>query len=290
MKHGKLIKGSLLTLATTLLVACGNGNSDNTVSIGVVGDATAEVWEDVATRLEENSDIDLDVMTFTDYVQPNMALTEGELDLNAFQHSAFLSDYVIDSGDDIVPMGYTFISPSLVFATEKISDVESIPDGVTVAIPNSPTVANRAYLAMETMGLIELDDAAGFAPTGDDITKNLKDIEILEMEASQVPRALGDADLVIVGSDFAVDAGFDLEEAIFNDTEHMETIDPSKKNIVASTRENADNEVLQQVVAEYQSQATANKLAEMSQGTNIPAWQENDAPVEDFDALLESKQ
>lgn len=139
------------------------------------------------------------------------------------------------------------------------------------------------------MGLIELDDAAGFNPTGDDITANLKDIEILTMDASQVPRALGDADLAIIGSDYATDAGLNPNDAIFKDTEKMETIDPTKKNIIAARRDEADKEIFQQIVAEYQTAETEAKLAEMSQNANIKAWTAEDEPVADFDALLASK-
>lgn len=96
MRKKRLIKMGLLSLAATVVAACGN-EAQETVKVGVMGDATAEVWKDVAARLEEKSDITIEVITFTDYVQPNIALAEGELDLNAFQHSAFLSDYVIDS-------------------------------------------------------------------------------------------------------------------------------------------------------------------------------------------------
>lgn len=297
----KPLKYLTLLSASLLLAACSSeeanqqesaGEESQEVSIGVIGGVSAEIWEDVASRLAED-DIHLDVVSFSDYVQPNRALAEGELDLNAFQHVAFLTEHVTDTGAPIVPIGYTVISPMYIFSVEEIPNVESIPDGVSVAVPNSATTAERAFLGLQDIGLIELDDEAGYAPTVDDIIENYKDVEILELEPSQVPRALGDAELITIGGDMLADAGLNPDEAIYIDTEdNLDNIDPRKKNVIVSHEDHADSEVLQRIVEEYQSPETAQKIEEVSQGSSIPAWdpEGEDTAYEDFQHYLEELQ
>jgi len=286
MKLKKYLVFIFSTLSLLIFTACGTQADDNTVRVGVVGDVSAEIWNDIADRLQEKKGINLEVVTFTDYVQPNRALAEGELELNAFQHSAYLRDYRSETDSDIVPASYTLISPTFVFGTDEIPDIESIPNGATIAISNITSVQNRGLLALENMGLIEVDDAAGYTPTINDITANLKNIELVQMESSQVPRALGDADLIVTGADYAANAGFDLNDAIYQDTNNMDSVDPTKKNVIAVKRENLDNETLQAIINEYQTSETAKKLTEISDGGYIPAWTENDTPTEDFDQLI----
>ncbi len=287
----KKLKGVLLASLSLFLLACGANETDtqnsdsNEVSVGVVGEVSGEIWEDVANRLEEDG-IMLEVVTFADYVQPNRALADGELDLNAFQHQAFLQEYVTDSGEALVPMGYTIISPMYIFSVDEIPDVASIPEGARVAVSNSPTSAERSFLGLEAIGLIELDDEAGFAPTIDDVTENHKDIEIMEVDPNQLSRALGDADIITIGGDMLADAGMDPAEAIYVDTEQVENIDPKKKNIIAVKEEDRDSEVLQRVVEEYQSSETAEKIEEISKGSSIPIWEDADTAYEDFQEIM----
>lgn len=298
MKHIKIL---FMSLAALILAACSGGqestqdanqeagSSEGTtdVSVGVVGAVSEEIWQDVASRLEDDG-INLEVIAFTDYVQPNRALDEGEIDLNAMQHVAFLTEHVKDTGASIVPIGYTIISPMYIFAVDEIPDVESIPDGVTVAVPNSVTVAERAFLGLEAIGLIELDDNAGYAPTVNDITENHKNVEIVELDAAQVPRALGDADLIAIGGDMLADTGMNPEDAIYIDTDNIDNIDPRKKNVIAAHADNADSEVFQRIVEEYQSPETAQKIEEISQGASIPAWdtEGEDTARQDFENYL----
>lgn len=296
----KKIKTLVLTaLAGSVLVACG-GNNENmsgssssttddtetqSVSVGVVGDVATQIWEDVATRVETES-IDLEVVTFNDYVQPNRALEEGEVDLNAFQHVAFLNDYVNENSSDVVPIGYTFISPLGLYPNETINTIEEIPDGATVALPNDPTNGGRAYLLLEAAGLIKVDDEASYTPSSDDVTSNPKNLVFEEMDAAQIPRALGDADLAIVNTNYAVDAGLiPREDAIYIDTDHMDKVNDVYKNVIATKSDNVENETFNKIVAAYQQPETADLIAEFSKETDISAWSEDETPAEDFAVL-----
>lgn len=280
----KQIGIGIVGISALMLAACGNQENE-TVKVGVVGDVATQIWEDVAERASD-SGIDVEIVTFTDYAQPNRALEDGELDLNAFQHVAFLHDYVIENNSSLTPIGYTFISPMGMYANDEITDIASIPKGATIALPNDPTNGGRAYLLLEAAGLIDVDDAASYTPTADDVLKNDKNLQFEELDAAQVPRALGDADLVIANTNYAVDAGFvPREDAIYIDTDHMDKVNDVYKNVIVSGEEDVDSEALQTVVDLYQSEETAALIKEFSANTDIPAWDENEDPTGDFESL-----
>lgn len=283
----KLFISGLLTASALLVAACGNQQEQTEVSIGVVGDQATQIWESVADRLAEEGEIKLEVVTFTDYVQPNRSLEDGETDLNAFQHVAFLLDHVKQNDSSIVPIGYTFISPMGLYAAEGIDDVAQIPDGATIALPNDPTNGGRAYLLLEAAGLIEVDDTAGYTPNSGDVTANPHNFKFEELDAAQVPRALGDAEAVISNTNYAVDAGWTpREDAIYIDTDHMDKVNEVYKNVIATQKDNADSEVYAKIVEEYQQSETAELLAEISNNADTPVWSENETPLADFEKLL----
>lgn len=286
------------TLFATILVLAACGSSSETessssdegaaetsapaeVKIGVVGDVEREVWEDVAARLEADN-IDLQIEVFTDYVQPNVALADGSLDINAFQHMAYLSDFIQSEEAEVEPIGYTYISPMAAYS-DSIESLDNLPEGASVAIPNDPTNGGRALLLLQQAGVITLDEAAGITPTANDITANPKNIKIEELEAAQVPRAIADADVVVANTNFAVDAGLDpYKDGIFVDTEDLSKVGSQYKNVAAVRSEDKDSEVLQRVIAEYQTEETEAKIAEVTNGADQKAWTENDDIKADF--------
>ncbi|MCI7240526.1 MAG: MetQ/NlpA family ABC transporter substrate-binding protein [Aerococcus suis] len=289
MKVLKYLSIICVAIISLLLVGCQQNDEtkSQTYSIGVVGDVSKEIWEGVADQLK-GENIDLEIVTFSDYNAPNAALEEQETDLNAYQHVAFLDAYADDKGGtNIVPVAYTIVSPMYIFSVDDIPDIDSIPDGVKVAVSNSPTNAERAYLGLKDIGLIELDDKAGFAPTKGDITKNLKDIHIIEMEPSQIARSLGDADLITVGGDMLTDAGLNPKDAIYVDTDDASNIDPLKKNVIATTKDKVDDPNIQKIINAYQSDENAKRIKEISGGSSIPIWQDNDDPQKDFKNVRE---
>lgn len=286
----KILKTSLVLGSVATLVACGTGNKatsdQESLKVGVVGDASAEIWQEIADKVKEDG-VDLEVVTFSDYVQPNRALVEGDIDINAFQHLAFLAEYVEDSGDDLVPVAYTAMSPTFVFGDEGIDSPEDIPEGARVAIPNTVTNAERSFLALQDLGLLELDEDAGSAPTIDDIETFHRGVELVELDPQQVARALGDTDLVIIGSQQTVDAGFNPDEAIYNDIEDSDRLDPLKKNAIVARREDADNEAIAKVAAAYQTEEISDLVNEVT--ASFAIWEEGDTPIEDFEEALKNR-
>lgn len=305
MKNKKLFAVSLLSVLVALvLAACGNGGGESTdtssesaettaeteagsgavYKVGVVGDIEREVWEDVAARAGENG-VELEVEVFTDYVQPNNALADGSLDLNAFQHMAHLKDFADANGAEVEPIAYTYISPMAAYS-DSLTSLDELEEGATVAIPNDVTNGGRALLLLELAGVIEVDDAAGISPSVSDITANPKNIVIEEVEPAQVPRSIADVDVAIANTNYAVDAGLDpYEDGIFVDTDDLSQVGAQYKNAIAVRSEDVDNPDFQIIVEAYQSPETEAKIEEVSNGADESAWSENDDVKADYEAL-----
>ena len=244
------------------------------VSVGVASDYEADVWEVVVEKAAEEG-IEVEIILFTDYVQPNIALQDGSTDLNAFQHIAFLDSWNEENDGDLTPLGFTYVAPLRAYS-DKIESLDELQDGDSLAIPNDPTNGGRALLALEQAGVIEVDDAAGILPTVDDITTNDKNLVFEELEAAQLAQALPDVAAVFVNNNFALDAGLSIEEAIFSDGDAIESLAADYKNVIATRGADVENELYAHIVSLYQSEDVAAKLAEVSEGADLPAWTEND--------------
>ncbi|WP_278529677.1 MetQ/NlpA family ABC transporter substrate-binding protein [Enterococcus asini] len=270
--------GKLLVAAAFLLLVTGCSNSaaqsdkegSVTVKLGVVGDDT-DVWDDVQKRLAKE-DIKLEYVKFTDYNQPNDALAQGEIDLNAFQHQFFLDNYNKEHGTDLVSIGNTVNAPLGIYS-DQLTSVADLKNGATVAIPNDVTNGGRALLLLQTAGLIEVDPDKGQTPTTSDITANKSDLKIEELDASQTARALADVDAAVINSGVAVDAGFTpTKDAIY-----LEPVDDKARpyvNIIVSRKEDTNNKTYQKIVDAYQTKETEKVIEETSKGSSIPAWED----------------
>lgn len=274
-----------LTLVSAItLVAC-QSSSKKTFTIGVVGDVERSVWEDVEKRLEADGE-DIKIEVFSDYVMPNQALADGSIDMNAYQHVAYLVDYVKANKSDIVPVGYTYISPMAAYS-ENLKSLDELKDGDEVIIPNDPTNGGRALLLLEQAGVLEIDDAAGITPSTSNITSNPKNIKITSIDAAQIFIGIKDVAAVVANTNFAVDAGFDpYKDGIFVDTDNIAAVASQYKNVMAVKAADKESEIVKKVVAAYQSAATEAKIKEVSAGADQKAWSENDNISADFEAVL----
>lgn len=273
-KISSFLLGAALLLAIT---GCSSGNAKSdakdkdqqVVKLGVIG-ADTDVWDGVKDRLSKEG-IDLEYVKFSDYNQPNAALSDGSIDLNSFQHQFFLDNYNKEHGTDLVSIGNTVSAPLGIYS-DKIKDLKEIKEGDKLAIPNDVTNGGRALLLLQSAGLIKVDEAAGQTPTVSDITDNPLQLEISELDASQTARSLSDVTISVINSGMAVDAGLTpKKDAIF-----LEPVDERAKpyvNIIVARKEDEDNKVYQKVVAAYQTEETAKAIDETSKGSNIPAWE-----------------
>ena len=274
-----------MTLSASLfLAACGNAASDSAsdsstantdepvkVTLGVVGEVN-EPWDYVIEELKEKENIEVELVKFTDYTTPNNALAEGEIDLSSFQTEIFMDNYNRDHGTELTTIGYTVMAP-LGLYSEKITSINELKDGDTIAIPNDVSNEGRALILLQTAGLIKLDTAAGLVPTTEDVVENRLNLQFQTLESNQTARALQDVTASVINSGMAVDAGFiPSEDAIF-----LEPVTEDSKpyyNVIAALAEDINNEVFQTIVAYYQSEGTAKVIEESSKGSQFPVWDE----------------
>ncbi|XJS10512.1 MetQ/NlpA family ABC transporter substrate-binding protein [Aerococcaceae bacterium WGS1372] len=278
----KWLKGiATLTLASTLLVsttahtyAQGEFEGEE-VTVGLVPGSAEEVWEVVVDKAEADG-IKVEIVLFNDYAQPNIALQDGSVDLNAFQHVAFLDNWNEANDGDLTPIGFTFVSPMGAYS-ENITSFEELKDGDTIAIPNDPTNGGRAILALELAGIIEVDDEAGALATVNDITDNPLNIQFEELDAAQLPVSLPDVAAAFINLNFAQDAGLDLSDAIFVDADYPEKLNEAYKNVIATREADAENPLYAKIVEYYQSQEVAQAIYDITNNGDKPAWE--NAPV-----------
>jgi len=259
------------------------GTEDNPVKIGVVG-ASDPYWE-IYKKAAADEGISVDIVDFTEYPQPNPALTEGEIDLNQFQHIVYLAQYNEASGEDLVPVGATAIYPLALYST-KYDSVKDIKKGDTVAIPNDESNLSRALLVLQSAGLVELKDGGSIFSTVDDVDTDTSTVKVTTLEASLTPTSLPDVAAAIINNDFVADAGLTFKDAIAQD----DPADPNALpyvNIFAARAEDKDNETYAKLVKIYQDTKTVtDAVQENSGGTAVFVK----TPVEDLQSSLEKVQ
>ncbi|MBT2569329.1 MetQ/NlpA family ABC transporter substrate-binding protein [Planococcus sp. ISL-110] len=263
----KITVTALLSLAALTLGACGDNSSSDgntTVTLGISGSDTT-IWDYIADKAEAEG-IDLEIQTFSDYVAPNLALAEGELDLNAFQTISYFDEFVEEHDIDIVPIGSTVIAPMGLYS-DKYESIDEIPEGSQIAMPNEATNMGRALLLLDEAGLITLSEDAGLTGTAEDIIDNPKNIEIMPMVSGHTPRAMPDVAGSVINNGVAVDAGLNpTDDPIVRESD---TAKPYI-NLIAASAEEADNEAYQKIVEIYQQEDTAEFIIEHTKGGQIP--------------------
>ena len=277
----KLLSLSLVPFLA-FAAGCGGpaaGSDDETVRIGVVG-ASDPYWSTYADAAEE-AGIDVEIVDFAEYTQPNPALTEGELDLNQFQHLVYLARYNVSSGEDLVPVGSTAIYPLGLYSTQYGS-VEEIPDGATVAVPNDESNLARGLLVLQSAGLLSLKDGGGPFATLDDIDESGSRVKVTTLEASLTPTSLPDVAAAIINNDFVEDSGLKAADAIAQD-------DPSDPraipyvNVFAARAGDQDNETYRRLVEIYQDTPAVHDGVQKASGNTAQLLK---VPAEDLAASL----
>ncbi|PPG38206.1 MetQ/NlpA family ABC transporter substrate-binding protein [Pseudoclavibacter sp. RFBA6] len=248
------------------LSACSTGASDEaTIRLGVVGEEP--YWDTLAEEAAAEG-LNVEIVSFTDYNQPNPAVSEGEIDINGFQHIIYLSQYIADSGDTLVPIGATATYP-LGLYSQKHETLESIPEGGSVAVPNDATNRARGLLVLQDAGLITLKDGGSTLSTLEDIIPGESKVQVTELAADITASSLPDLDAAIINNDFVSDAGLTAEDALYADDPASEDRRPYV-NILVATAENAENPDYVKLVEIFQnSEAVQEGLLEASGGTAV---------------------
>lgn len=197
----------------SLLAACGEKEAESvTLKVGASATPHAEILEQVKDVLAKQN-IELEIVTFDDYVQPNTSTEDGSLDANYFQHITYMNDFNAENGTHLVSIAEIHYEPMGIYAG-KTASLEELADGATVGVPADTTNEARALLLLEAAGLITLDPEAGITATIYDITDNPKNLNINEIEAAQLPRSLADLDIAVINANYALQAGLSIADAL----------------------------------------------------------------------------
>lgn len=244
------------------------------VTVGVVG-AYNDHW-DVVNELLAPEGIQVELVHFSDYGTPNRALNDGEIDLNSFQHKAFLKNDIETAGYELTDIADTLIAPLSIYNNkDKIQSIDDIKDGDIIAIPSDRTNGGRALKLLEAAGLIVCDPETGSMPTVADITTYNKEIEIIEAESATLANLLPDCAAAVINGGNAFTAGFNPSvDAIFTEDVDPET-NPNVSdliNVIVARTADKDNEVYKKVVEAFQTDEVREAILENYDGAFIPAF------------------
>jgi D-methionine transport system substrate-binding protein len=271
----RTIAGVLAAATVAALAACGGGDdttaggdsgSDGPITIGVA-DESQEYWR-TFEKLASDEGIEVELVNFTDYTQPNPILSQGDLDLNQFQHLLYLANYNVASDDDLVPIGSTALYQLGLYTKKDYATPDDIPEGAQVAIPNDVVNQARALLVLQSAGLIELTGGGNAFSTPAEIDKAASRVEVVPVDANQTAVQVNTLDAAVINNNFATDAGIDPTTAIYSDLEDTTSARPYL-NIWVARAEDADNPTYKKLVEIYQSPEVLDELEKENGGTAV---------------------
>lgn len=239
---------------------------DRSLKVGVTAGPHAQILE-VVKKVAERDGLKLQIVEFNDYVQPNAALANGDLDINSYQHQPYLDNTVKDRGYKLVSIAQTVTFPIGLYS-KRVKSLDQIPSGGRIAIPNDPTNGGRALLLLAGKGLIKLKPDAGLKATPIDIVDNPKKLKIIELDAAQLPRALDEVDAAAVNTNYALPAGL----VPTRDAIALEDPRSPYANVIAVRAQDRDNPAYKKFVKAYHSEEVKQFIAKEFKGSLIPAW------------------
>lgn len=260
-----MLKKSLTALALAALAF--GAQAADVLKVAATSVPHAEILNFVKPQLKADG-VDLEVKEFSDYVQPNAAVEDKQLDANFFQHKPYLDSYNKDRKSSLVevPNGKVHVEPFGAYSS-KIKNIKDLKDGATIAIPNDPSNGGRALILLAKQGLIELKDAKSLTPTPLDVVKNPKKLKFKELEAL-LPRALGDVDVALINTNYAIEAKLNpTKDALF-----IEGADSPYTNIVAARADRANDPIIAKLMKALHSAEVKKFIQEKYKGAVVPAF------------------
>lgn len=263
------IKKTMAKLALCLplalgLTACGEQEENaEVIRVGATVGPHAQVVEAVAEEAAKHG-LNVEVVTFSDYITPDAALVDGSIDLNSYQHQPFLNNFNDNNQKaNLVSIGRSILMRMGVYS-DKYQSLADLPQNATITIPNDPTNSGRALLLLAEADLISLKPDVGSKATVYDVVENPKQLEFIEMDAAQLPRTLSDADASVITMNYVMSSGLDpKEQGLYFEAKDAELA----VMIIASREENKNNPTYQKFVEIYHSQPIRNFINETFKGT-----------------------
>lgn len=256
----------LVVAATFLAVFAAGSAFAQTIRIGVTPGPHAQIMEKVKEVAAKNG-LEIDIQEFSDYVIPNMALADGALEANSFQHKPYLDNQVADRGFDIVSVAETVNFPMGMYS-KKLKNISELADGATIAIPNDPTNGGRALLVLAENGIIKLDPSKGLKVSALDIVENPKNLKFVELDAAQLPRSMEDVDAAVINTNYAMEAGLNpATDPLVREGEKAPYV-----NILVVRIADKDADWVKALISSYHSNEVKEFIATTFKGSVSPAW------------------
>lgn len=283
MKLKKITAVALASaMSLALLSACGNNTNDTpstgsdnnsaepvVLKVGATPAPHAEILEVVKPILAEQN-IDLEITVFNDYVTPNTAVEDGSLDANYFQHITYMNGFNESDGTHLVSVGNVHYEPLGLYAG-KVDAVTDLADGAQIAVPNDTTNEARALLLLQQEGLITLKEGAGINATKADIVENPKNLDIVELEANQLPVRLQDVDMAVINGNYAIDAGLNVADALAIEDSEGEA-GTAYANVLVVKEGHENDEAIQALYAALCSDEVLTYMEETYGGAVVPLF------------------
>lgn len=274
----KVLFTVILLVLAVALAACGGGDkeagkdadNDKSVKLGGTAGPYSDMLNNAIKPALEEKGYTIEIVEFSDYIQPNVALENGDIDANLFQHSIYLENFSKENDMDLTGLITVPTAPMGIYSN-TYSSIEDIKDGATITIPNDPVNAARTFLILQDHGLIELNpDAEPLTVSEKDIEKNVKNLVFQPIEAGQLPRSVDSADLAAVPGNFALAAEMDLLDALV-----LENMPDQYRNVVAVTTANKDSQLAKDLVEIVESPEFEELIDAEFEGFGKPEWMKN---------------
>jgi len=262
----KLIKKLSLLLCATCITAC-QPHDKNILKVGTISGPETELMQVAQEVAKKQFGLTIQIVEFSDYIQPNAALSDGDIDANMFQHQPYLDQQIKDKHYALVTVGKTFIYPMGIYSN-KIKHINDIKSQAIVGLPNDPSNEGRALLLLQKAKLITLKKEAGIYATVNDILENPKQLQFKELDAAQLARALPDVDIAVINTNYAIPAGLTpTKDAIL-----LEGKDSPYANIIVVRTNEVNDPRIKQLVASFQSDAVRKAAQRIFKNQALPAW------------------
>lgn len=272
----KILLTLVLLVLTVALAACGgnddstNADNDKSVKLGGTAGPYSDMLNKAIKPALEAKGYEVEIVEFSDYIQPNVALDDGSIDANLFQHTIYLENFSKQNEMELAGLIQVPTAPMGIYSN-KFNSIEEIEEGATIAIPNDPVNAARTFLILQDHGLIELDpNAEPLTVSEKDIKTNTKNLVFQPIEAGGLPRAVEGSDLAAVPGNFALAADMDLLDALV-----LENMPDQYRNVVAVTTANKDSQLAKDLVEIVESPEFEEIIDAEFIGFGKPGWMEN---------------